>query len=1656
MSEIIDCISWIVQKTCWSFYVFLKFLLLRFLDLLGLIFNVAACLTIIRFPMMIRQFADMDDLEEWRYVGLVQFLIFIVDIPVMIAAAILVLTVFRMFPLCKELKENNCEWDISKQSHEIYFSGFKTRKIIMKQFFLLLVDLLFIPAALLCLLSWRCVIFIRAFKEASDQWEKRKTCFKQLLYLFLDIPCIILGLICMCTWRMPVIVYRWYKAYRDGTETEWDTEKWYAFYHFGLLLIDIPCIVCFLVASVTWRLPFMIRKLTKISMFDEDDEWKLRKLAVAQFFLIFIDIPCILCSLFVFVTIWRFPAFVRTVTSALRKKSGRQWKVRRAAVVQFFIFFIDVTCFLLCSIIIVTLWRLKPLLQGIKKALSSKHKSKDEETMKVDVEGTAEAGAGEQLEINVDQGASSVNDPPATAEGNLKDLEDSQKEVTVSEAGQDESNLDASTESAKKKLHMGWKIRKVICIQFASLLIDIPALALLLFLIVTILRLPKLLSTFLQSGDFYTEFALTVYYQTFLLFADLFFALLFLLLMFLRPLQSWICLLEDEDHMKYRLLRHHMQWIPDIIAKRKPAYQQANELLSIHLKMFSTSYLFKNSVKHCLDEFIDELKEIRNKLKDQDLDPDYVHLLDSVLWWEDKRIDKMLRFYVCEYNYLCRPDRQVHKRNLETLRRELDIYDAKVDEQYDQLKEFFPTQAPLWTVSTGLSLRSRKETQKVLIDCLPRGDIFLVLLALLCCVPIYRGLSMVKKLYNRWYNRSNIILRTIKEYSLDLLTLCRIIVVIIFIYRAPFLVADILIDIVDKKSWKAVRRTVKKYPLYIWEDLINMIQTLLSWKTPRFIVTSILFGILMPADIFLTTAKTLTTNMCIAYTITGIIYLTMIGLPFLISFYLGSRLLEIGIGWVSAGVSCGFVAALLLVLAVMVTAYVKKNRDTKLVPQIHDYFHWNWYNFHVIAMELLEFLQSNALVFSYVGIPMYGGPLLHEASNYLLLSFFPFNVKLWIAFVLFFIWFFLSAAPVIFEQILEDLPKGTCDKHPGWKMAVSLFANTLFITFIECFLSCISCSYVKCPSDVNYKILPTNHTCFRAYLADDNSLLCWEGQHRMIALFGLFGLVWYTSTSFLVAIQYGDPGITKQDVEFSPTYNVIQNFVKAAMIAAVVVITTNKFAGLGILIAGNGLMVIFTVLFKTYFHYKPTNSLSFLSWRVAAYSSSVCAAVAVTVAFATNKQNNKLPVIIFGVGTFISVFVAAVVSVMLRKKDRLESVRQKFRERLSALEKRLLKDNMLLSSWREQQKAWRHLLRGVREARRDDQLFQAADWEALVPKDVEPTVLDTETETDLDGQTHVDMQTTEVATLSPDQKPENVLISTDLPPPPSYGSVTDDVVDAPSFFADRVYFGEQEVIKESPFDNPLLSLERNGVNLLLVLEQSILYKAYSFSFFAQRSIWLSSVVVSNWTGLMHCLEVLESNLDFSFNLPSTLDISIAGKSVSTDVLDDDPRDQEEPPSYIPESRDPAEIEALSTRLRLKALGDVESIQEHGSKWKELMDKLLPTLPVIRNWSFDKDSGDFEVKLRRNVTGTIKSVGLKGAKLARGANISLGKVTKGNLALGKIQFLDEYQPKGSKGPIQVNVADIQFIWKKNQWYLESQGKSVKYDVALDSMQVLEWR
>ena len=1748
MSEIIDCMSFIVRKLCWSLAVFFKFLLLRLLDLLGLFFNILACATFVRLPFMVAQFVNMDGIVEFRYVGLVQFLIFLIDIPIFIMGVVILLTLWRIYPCILEIRE---KWKGKIKYAEIYFTGFKVRKVIVKHFFTLFIDAFCVPSAIICLLSWRSILFVKRFRKADGDWTKRKVCFVEFMQVILDIPLIICLVVTTLSWRLPVVIYKVDK-YRSKSNS-WDEYiRFVGLQQLFLLFIDIPFLLMAIVTVVTWRSFFMIKRLKTVkgSYFKRKNQWKVGEIISIECISIFADIPCIVAFFVIFITIWRLPQTLRRFKKVKGKgylHNSTQNKIRSVCLIEFGIMLIDVLCFLLFMVEVLTVWRAYPLFTDmqkyIKKYRTSRKKQRIFNLKEIDNqsnwsrsqsadtlnEGTIDNGQikvkeecesgetlnqtvstkGNEIEKRIRKNSANTSESDEASGSLTLELRKTKDDVTAPEAtiviSTDISEAEDIPHFSYTKLE--WKLRKLISMNFFMLVIDIPAVVLFFVLLVTLLRASKTISAVLGSGNFYMLFAVTVYHQTALFLIDLTFLFLFLILCIKHPVRVWVMLLEDEEHEKNRILREDiMPWVPDILKDRNDMYKELEDILSLSVKEVTPQYETRCMLTDHFEQYLDRVQGVLGKLNDNEIEGEVTYLLKSILYYESSRVHKIMRKYRVEVAFLQRPDANLHKNNLFCLAREMREYNETVNVFYNSLEKCKVEKLPLYEERSGLSLRTRDETKKVLIKCLLYSNFLVFGMMLFALIPLYRFPTMVCQLFGRWYNRFAIVTSTLKEYMLDFLTILQIILVLMLLYRAPFLIVDILDCVIERRSWKAVRNVVKKYPPAILEDILLLISNIFSWNTPRLIFTTILFVVFIPADLFISIVKICVQAKFFIYTLTLILYLFFIGTPIFITTYAAKELIANDLGWTNIVLICVFDIFLLFTLTLMVfTLANDKERDYSLEAPRCDYIRYNWYNLHVVLFEVLEFLQTLALAFSIRDIPMFGGATLHKISGFLLFSFMPFEVKFWLTFVAIVIWFFVCGTPIIFENILETHQVGTFSQRSSFRLLVSLFANTLFVTLVENLISFASCDYFEGGQNITQLSgnNTSNITSSFSKLVEDDSIFCWQGAHVGYSLFGLIGLVWYCTTSLIFSTRFGDPETSDQDIGFSSIYNTALNIFKTVMVLSVSLITNNNYVAISVYLVFNIISVVFTMFFKSIFKHSATNVPSVIVFRIFTFISCILGAISIIIALSIDDIQTKAPLVILGVGVLVTLVISVVVAIKLNRESEVEKDRTQFRLELIKLERHVKKNHWLVDGWAKQSRTWERLSKSVREASKEDRDVDPSNWDfgsfntdsntyAIAPPPLEadippPPVSSPPNDLLLSNNPNIILQpplsTDPTQITPPEQLPDESvgILASDTESSSSDLTLNtfsneksqpengiDENVDGTSglegesnfrnYYEDQVPIQRQYVrmidgITELKYE--ITKLEKNGRNLLLMFEKHIHYHAYKYSFLSQRNIWINSVWKSNWSGLLHCLQILRSNLNGSFNEPSHLDIHLSPGSLPCDKLTDDTFVNSVPPPERCRKLTKQEKAELSAQIRLNVLDDFKNIDHHGNEWRELFDKLLPVGSSLHAWNYSSD-GSFELICRRRNTGTIKETDENGNKLAVGASFTIGKKLRGSISGNSLYFDKGFAVSAKKGPVSIVLDNLMFTEKGGNLYVSGNGRKVKFSVAIASCKTIQWR
>ena len=1623
-------------------------LLERFLDFVAVSFTVVAICTIARIPAVLSFFTREPDIRRrWRKFGFFQTLLFVLDIPVILVGLFVLLTGIRVPQLVADIRQRHVLHDISESWKNNYYTGTTFRALIIKHFFGVFIDACCLALGGVCLMSWRSGILRRRYVSAEGEGLKHGVIVAQFLQLLLDVPLIIcMGIVC-CTWRMPIVWSEVNHRLAASPEMGWDHVRYVGAENIPLLLLDIPCIVAFILTMLTWRAPFLLAHVRNCDIFDYHAQTKLRLASLEHFCYLIIDIPCILAFGITMVS-WRAPIVWRYVRSRSWFNTDDQANIRAACLQHLFgliadvpfvaafavsmlswrapiliwllrgqnihtrqgrrtirgicgtqlaYLFVDIPVVVLCIPVLASMWRLPQLIFGIRSVLG---KPFTERTLRAREWEIRRLCLKEFLLVFVDIGSFCLGLVVfLTVWRAVPLLQDCKKKYAEFETKRDElvsadrNRTEITTEEHNSSVNglvqdewkkFMWKARGCCLFHFGMLLVDITAMPFFVMILITGLRTSKLISSLL-GGQFYTMFCITVCIEFLRLLRDIFYMGVFALLFLLRPVDSWVHLLEDDRHKENRLVREILLWVPDICCERLNLYDELDDFLTFHLKQKTEQVALRGKLEIMLDEHLKRMLTLLTKLKELEMEEgELASLLNRLIFYERKRVTKLMRRHFVESTYMnhCNPD--VHAWNLVSYREEMDIYENEVSDAYTALGQYQPEEVPLYTTKYGWRVRSEEETRRVIIDCLPRGGFIVSGMALVCLLFVYRAPEMVKQLRKRFYDRYTIVTSTLREYYLDFLALLHMVFVLAFLYRAPMLLADVLDCLIGKRSWSAARLVVRTYPPKMLADFSHMLRLLFSWKNPRYVFTMLLFGALMPAELFLGVMKIMVRNKSVTYMLALLMYAVFVVLPYGLIEYGIIHVLayDVEMGWVvGAGVSALIVLLLVQLLVMILSMVYDADKNFLLAMPRCDYVRLNWHNIHAILFEIVEYLQMLALVFKIVDIPMYGALEMRSIASAVFLFSVPYEALVRLTAVIFLLWFFLCGCPQIFELILESYPVGTIARHSSWRLAVSFMSNTLFVTLIGCMSSSIACQYRPC---ADAESLTSSAGCGGYFLVDFPDVACWNRSHVDRCKFTLVALTWYITTSIIFGTQYGDPDNKQLDIGFSPLYNMVVNIFKAGMLVVVTFNPELPHIVLPSLMVGYILCCNYTVNFRWLFDTDPSNLSVAIVFRLCTFVSCILATISVAIAFLLNDHESTVPLLMFAVGSVLTfaVFVVHSLKSIHDATTPSHQHRELFKEEIMMLESRLFTGKYMHRTWERDRTTWCRLVATVRIASKDT------------------------TEAVMNG--------------------------------------TDDA--------------------SCPIR--VQHLEKVGQNLLLLLEQNIRFDAYAYAGLAQRDAWLARLASScDWFQLLCHLRKLNNRLDATFNEPSASAVrpseNTTGQS-DDHVLQFDEQDNVQPPPQFVR-KTPEQIARESDEMRsnfLDFICDKLTVRygrdgRDGEHYRELFDKLLPTGPVFKK--FTATDYRFDVRFHYASTGRITECEPPGLQMAVGAYINIGKRLCGSaLSSNGIFFTNGYGPIGEKGPIGVSVNMIKICAEeRGDVYLYVNGRRVKYDVAMASCKTVAW-
>ena len=1713
----ISCVSYVVRKTCITLGKFLEFLGLRLLDLIGLIFNVAAFCTVIRIPGLVDAlFNDGGKFKwRWKYVGIWQLFIFIMDLPLLISLPFYVICPWRIYLVYAGIIKH-------KEFEKLRWEGWKVRKRVLKHFILLLFDLLSIPFTICLALSWRC---LRCYNLLSKCDKKEKTVKFIIVCQFLHLLCDIIVLpfvtVLMFSWRAPIIVKKLIKIYFTKPEVShaqqvsevsqldpeeqlpqsnssndveyanehdlkmkgiiiqqmwsltldilclpamfmtvfswrsafflWDCTKklktkspislnktyayirWKFWQNSVYFFMDLPCVLALVMLFVLfpilpWRLMqyldgFKARLFVSSSSKDrETDDLKNskqrqmheRRLLIVTFPIIAADIVSILAATVTAVSLWRLPFLLhdlrkikKTATQADIGTVGRQYGLKRSSliwkvcIINLILLFADILCAVLSLIIFCTVWRAYPLFCSIKSSLSPRCNDKVKDDLKQ---------ASERISIFA------IN---------------------------------------------GMKIRKSMLKHFVFLLLDVPAILLCLLHVPFVIKIPAIISVVL-GGNFYLEFAVTVYMETAKLLVDILFLFVLIFMCFVRPVAIWVHVLEDERHKKYRLSADwfvHIKWL---IKQRENITVEAESILSMLVKnsqgRVSCDHSETSQAAHTIDDvsernfamvsianiicrYTKKLEKVKNIVYEEELDDRLLYHIGRVVFFENKFAYIMGRRFLAEKMFLANPSVVARKRNLELIQKEEGSLKARRDNAIETLRNFKFEQIPLWENKVGFKERSRKDNQKAIISAVTSGNFVTFLVCFINTILLYRAPAMFLSICRAPHRRRKISLKTLKNYFLDFMMVAKALLICISIYKVPDLISALVISFVQKRSIKAARRAVDSIPSEIFHDLCRAFAVLFSWKSIAYTFSSMLFLFFMPLSVMVKICTAMFQNIAAAYTFSGLLYAAVIALPFVIPLILPTK---IGISVSMSGAVAGYMFLLIAILIVFVLIHVKtlgkKNTQVKSL----DYVRINWFNIHVYFKLMIEFVQLMALVFTVKMTHLKYREYFATASKYILLDVYNSEIKFYLACGVFVIWFFISSIPIILEGILKYVEKGTFSKsHFTWRAFLTFFGSTLFMVIPEVGLSFLACDYSGSKqfddftSDAN------------ASLMDDSTMNCWTKIHTPYAVVSLFGMMWYLVTSTLLCLTFNDTCNKKMDLQFSPAYTAIENIFKVGIVTVMTLFKDNIYSLITTLVLLIALILI-TWVWKAVTDAKVANYFRLIIIKVGLLFIVVSSAVIIIVVEMLEITGVGA---IYGLaGTLLLliliILIASISNWGLIKSDQ-EIARDDFKDLVRKIVTKLKSDDAFVLSWASMQFAFTRMLRHVRVANPKDRTFE----ENIIG----------------------DIDVEKIETLVMDSPPsyDELTNAEALPDPPSYEHIQSQKqseLQADEYFVPdaSVYlspFGEWE-----PYDAAkileqygwmiaqytpdavmeLTDVQCTGADLLLLLEQYIKYTSHSYEFVKDIGLWRKRVNESTWTGLLHLTKILEESVkEARFEKPQ---IALLSNDPKNDMIEPHP-DQSTFPMYF----DLTDITSIKMDIHKRELGKLLSIIPE--PWKWVFTKIIPSdKPIVKRVKDFQDLSHpthLSVDLFREVVITIKNVDSGGFKIARGAKIMLPKTLNIiNLSCNNIAFSKPYL-SGSKGPITKSVDSLNAQMIGEDWYVLVGKNRAKFSKIVSSLHELQY-
>lgn len=1517
-------------------------------------------------------------------------------------------------------------------------NALKFKFMVFREWVLFCLDLLTIPPILLLAVSWRSPILYRIYLAlytglpdhrgclVPNEGTSRAQVWFHVVMLVLDVITLVPLILVCCSWRVVFFIIGFkskplsidfHSMSSTNTHNSTNTKevenlrRIHSFYNdisgriwkeALTLIIDIPVVVEFIVVTLLsvvfpWRLTNILDKLVKRFHVSQDPEKNLamsqnyvRQTISEEFVSLCCDIPAALMLSVVVVTGWRLPFLIENLlyldwanewTVSVPAKDGtemqslklpslssRVWGVIRK---EFGLLLLDILTGGLVAVIICTLWRIYPFIISVKDTV--RHK--------------------EDEPVDPQSGETIVHIPRANS-----GLQNKPWNYLLS------------------KFH-GPKIRKSALMNVAFLLVDIPALLLLVINLVCVIRVPSIINKLLNCGSVFLEFPLVMLQESGKLVVDILHIFLGFFLLIARPIAIVENLCEDEDHRRLRELKKRIHVLKLYLKKRDHYEESVESILSILIKSYKdvdenyAKLLFAQSFV----AYSESLSEVRQALFDKDLDVTAIYHLSKLIFIQNKYPHYVARKFLIEKKYLTKPSLQARERNLKLYDEEFDAYRTVLSNLYKTIDDINLESVPLWSKKIGFMTRSRTENHKVLKKTLTEGYFVNTILCIVNILFIYRAPGFIYLLWKEPVLVKRKAQANLKEYILDAKCVIQILMVVLSIYRCPFLLSDLLIDIFCKQSVNAIRKTVDSYPPQILQDILHILKLVFRWRSIAYIISSTLFFILMPLSAVITLIRQLSSSRAVIYISSVTLYLLIFAVPLTFINYLQRSTAPQDLA------AAFFVCYFLVLTGVLALFVLVRSKSSFVLPNI-DYVRLNWANIHVCLQEFIETGQIFALLFSINSMAFPHADSLRDFFKFFLLDFGDTEMRASMNYYLFIAWFLTCSVPVVLEGILEYVPKGTFSKkHFAWQSYLSLFGSSLFLCIPNMVITDLAC--------------------------DNPEVACWSQQHASVAMKGALCLIWYLITSTLFCTKYITLDNKMLDLRFSPIYSATLNLIKFVLVLVIGYNRFNKMSALTNTIEIILFMIVFT-LFLMFCGVKLCNSKLLMVWRLHSFCVTLFSACMILVLEGLGITNPLAFYTVAGivVSSYIILFIS---SFYIRSYSDNELARAEFIKTLQEIVTVLESNDNFIGDWDKIKSPWMRMVQVVRVAN----------------------------EADKDAEDHRDqvfiVETAELVEEAPPSYQDVTSISEELPP--SYKEAqnpTPPATEHDEYFLPTVEYFTSPIGEWKMYDtvqiieqlkwmtdkqsvdivSTLTDRRCTGSDILLLLEQHIHYQSLSYHCVTNLESWRKVVKKSDWIGLAHCAKALQQTISCRYEFPPT-ELAARARVERSDLI---PRNPDF--SGFPVLIDLSTVHEIKVRIHKREREKFLSFLP--KPWKIVFSTLISEdFPMIHKFVIETGT-EWDVITLEMFTQTniiIKNVIGTGFKIARGAYINLPKT----INIKKINddfcaFAIPY-PCAGKGPLSKDLTLFKCVMRGEEMRIGigDQAKTCQISKVLDTLAELRW-